>query len=213
MDAIPDHRSAERPTLDVGVVMRREPIEGPMSRWQSWRWSLTDVVPHDRLPSLPLQDVPLGDPTSAVPIEPDGPAGTNGYRQGPTHWLFPHFPVTLFRDDAEGYFLNLHSPQPCFWVMWRLPETGGDDALPEPQIVTLSYHDAGRWLDAQERVDQVPASADVIGWLAAFVQAHYQPEPKRRKRPDSFQPLTDRFGQPVSISTGQPRGPGGAHRP
>ena len=26
-----------------------------------------------------------------------------------------------------------------------------------PQIVTLSYHEAGRWLDAQERVDQVPA--------------------------------------------------------
>jgi hypothetical protein len=67
--------------------------------------------------------------------------------------------------------------------------------------VTLSYHDAGRWLDAQERVDQVAAADEVVDWLSAFVDATYQPEPKRRKRPDSFKPLTDRFGQPVRIST------------
>ncbi|MCY1375566.1 hypothetical protein D9M69_629920 [compost metagenome] len=77
-----------------------------------------------------------------------------------------------------------------------------------PQIVTLSYHDAGRWLDAQERVEQVAASDDVIDWLRGFVDATYQPEPKRRQRPQSFQPLTDRFGQPVRISTEKLRGGG-----
>lgn len=30
-------------------------------------------------------------------------------------------------------------------------------------------------------------------------------EPKRRRRPDSFRPLTDRFGNPVSISTDKTR--------
>lgn len=189
-----------RPVIEVGVVMRREPVTGHMSRWQRWRWVLADVVPQQDLPALP-DHVRAGE---AVALEPtEGEAAT-----GASHWLFPRLPVTLYRDDAEGYYLNLASPSPCFWVMWRLLEAGvEEDSLPELQVVTLSYHDAGRWLDAQERVDQVPASGPVVAWLAAFVQAHYQPEPKRRQRPASFQPLTDRFGRPASVSIGQRRGP------
>jgi hypothetical protein len=57
-------------------------------------------------------------------------------------------------------------------------------------------------------VDQVAAPDEVVGWLRAFVDTTYQPEPKRRKRPDSFKPLTDRFGQPVRISTSKLRGGG-----
>ncbi len=207
MDAQQETIRADRPTMAVGVVMRREMVAGPMSRWQSWRWTLADVVPQDQLPPLPPLDTLTGDASSAIPIEPAA-VEADSVPAGTSHWLFPHFHVTLYRDDAEGYFLNLESPQPCFWVMWRLPDADADDALPEPQVVTLSYHDAGRWLDAQERVDQIPASPEVVAWLAEFVNAHYQPEPKRRKRPDSFQPLTDRFGQPASISTGERRGPG-----
>lgn len=211
MDAPQETTRAERPAMAVGVVMRRERVAGPMSRWQTWRWTLADVVPHQHLPAMPALEGEPGQAASAVPIEPapeQAPDGANApVATDVAHWLFQHFPVTLYRDDAEGYFLNLESPQPCFWVMWRMPE-GGDDALPEPQIVTLSYHDAGRWLDAQERVDQVPAPPEVVVWMAEFVNAHYQPEPKRRKRPDSFQPLTDRFGQPASISTGQRQGAG-----
>ncbi len=115
----------------------------------------------------------------------------------------------LFRDDAEGYYLNLSSPNPCFWVFWRADDERLLDGEPMavPQIVTLSYHDAGRWLDAQERVDQVPAPEEVVDWLRAFVDATYVPEPKKRKRPESFKPLTDRFGNPVRISTDKRRGP------
>ena len=75
--------------------------------------------------------------------------------------------------------------------------------------MSLSYHDAGRWLDAQETVEQVPADAEVVEALRAFVAEHYQPEPKRRKRPESFRTLQDRFGNPASVSTDKPRGGGG----
>ena len=37
--------ASPRPAITVAVVMRRERIDGPMSRWQSWRWVLADVVP------------------------------------------------------------------------------------------------------------------------------------------------------------------------
>ena len=58
-------------------------------------------------------------------------------------------------------------------------------------------------------VDQQRRGAAVLEVLQAFVAENYQPEPKRRKRPDSFQPLQDRFGNPASVSTEKHRGGGG----
>ena len=196
-----------RPAIEVDVVMRREPVSGPMSHWQPFRWVLADVL----LRGSPDETGPEGDehdhePQAVVPVDP---ATTDAGGQT-THWLFPRFRVSLFRDDAEGYFLNLNSPQPCFWVFWRADEERllDGEAMAVPQIVTLSYHDAGRWLDAQERVDQVSAAPEVVDWLRGFVDATYQPEPKRRQRPESFKPLTDRFGQPVRVTTEKRRGAG-----
>ncbi|HEX5738609.1 MAG TPA: DUF3305 domain-containing protein [Hydrogenophaga sp.] len=187
-----------RPAIEVDVVMRREPVSGPMSRWQPWRWVLADVMVRsepDETGEAPAHE--SHEPQAVAPVD-----ASHTDAQA-THWLFPRFRVELFRDDAEGYFLNLNSPNPCFWVFWRADEARLLDGEPMavPQIVTLSYHDAGRWLDAQERVDLVPAPDEVVDWLRGFVDTTYQPEPKRRKRPDSFKPLTDRFGQPVRIST------------
>ena len=195
---------SQTPRLAVSVLMRRERVPGPMARWQPWRWVLADVLLRhspEETATLPPDEQHL--PQAVQPI--DGPS-----LDGSTHWLFPRFRVTLFRDDAEGYFLNLSSPSPCFWVVWRPDEAQLVDGEPlaVPQTVTLSYHDAGRWLDAQEHVEQVAATDDALDWLRAFVDATYQPEPKRRRRPDSFKPLTARFGQPVRISTDKhPTGP------
>ena len=187
-----------RPSLDVAVVMRREPITGPMSRWQSARWVLADVLPQGE-PFLAPDDAQ----TVPATAEEVAPMAEADQVPGARHWIFQPHRVTLYRDDAEGYFLNLSSPTPCFWVFWRAEDEQLVDGEPMavPMIVTLSYHDAGRWLDAQEKVDQVPASPSVVAWLRDFVAEHYQVEPKKRKRPESFRPLTDRFGQPVRIST------------
>jgi hypothetical protein len=197
--------STERPTLDVGVIMRREAVPGPMSQWQAWRWLLADVVrPQDI--GATLEDwAALG--TEPVPIElNDSDAPHDG--PPPQHWLYPGMKVELYRDDAEGYYLNLTSPKPCYWVLWRLSADTSTDEMPQPLIVTVSYHEAGRWLDAQERVDQVQAPQAVRDWVAAYTETHYVPEPKRRVRPASFQPLQDRFGNPASISTEKRRGQG-----
>jgi hypothetical protein len=111
-------------------------------------------------------------------------------------WLHPGFKVELFRDDAEGYWLNVTCDAPAWFVLWRM-----EDEFARPEIVTLSYHDAGRWLDAQETVEQVPAPPEVIEWVREFAQAHYTPEPRKRRRPQSFRGLEDRFGNPASVST------------
>jgi hypothetical protein len=83
-----------------------------------------------------------------------------------------------------------------------------DEPLARPVVVSLSYNEAGRWLDAQETVEQVPAPEEVIEWMRGFVQEHYVIEPKRRKRPESFRPLVDRFGNAASVSTEKKRGHG-----
>ena len=173
--------------------MRKERIEGAMSRWQPWRWVLDDVLVHEQ------------EGAGAVPRR------IRQAEDGAEWWLHPGFRVELFRDDAEGYYLNASTPAPAWFVLWRLEEEASvaDEPLARPVMVSLSYHDAGRWLDAQETVEQVRAPAEVIAWLNEFIDQHYVPEPKRRKRPESFRPLTDRFGNPASVSTGKRRGGGG----
>jgi hypothetical protein len=171
---------SQRPSIEVAVVMRRERID---NRWQAWRWALQDVVP---------QEATFGtEPRLLLKSEFE------------ERWLHPGFTVELFRDDAEGYYLNVTTPAPCWFVLWRMEEQAGlgDQPMPRPAMVSLSYHDAGRWLDAQETVEQVPAPPHVIEWLRAFVDEHYVIEPKKRKRPESFRSLQDRFGNPASVST------------
>jgi hypothetical protein len=184
-DAVP---ASQRPFMEVAVIMRRERID---NRWQPWRWALADVVPQQ--PSFGTQARLL---LKSADEE---------------RWLHPGFRVELLATDAEGYYLNVTTEQPCFWVVWRMEEepTLTDEVMAVPTIVTLSYHDAGRWLDAQEKVDQVPAPADVVQWLQAFVEEHHVPEVKRRQRPQSFKTLQDRFGVAARVSTEKKfKGPG-----
>jgi hypothetical protein len=182
--------AALRPAIEVAVVMRKERIEGAMSRWQTWRWVLDDVVQHE-----------LGFGTEPRLLYKN---------ESSERWLHAGLRVELFEDDAEGYQLNASTPAPCWFVLWRMDEeaNGVDAPIARPVVVSLSYHDASRWLDAQETVEQVRAPAAVVQWLQAFIAVHYQPEVKRPKRPESFKSLTDRFGNPASVSTEKRTGPG-----
>lgn len=178
-------------TLPVAVVMRRVPNTGAASRWESHRWELAAVVPLENLQDMTSESFAL-EPRAALVLD----------TEAEQRWQFAPFLVQLFPDDGEGYHLNSSSPNPCWFVMWRM-EAG--DELPSPQAVSLSYHDAGRWLDSQERCDQVPLLPDqpeVLETLREFANKHYVVEEKRRKRPDSFKSLTDRFGKPARVSHG-----------
>jgi hypothetical protein len=164
-----DIMMTDKPTLDLSVVMTRQRDPNP---WESWAYSVDDVVQAE---------------ASEHGIEVDGPD------LGPqvlhdegnlTRFLHRGLRLTLHRDEAEGYHLNLGSGSPVWFVMWRIDEL--DPAMARPELVTLSYHEAGRLLDAQERVDNVPLPAEVAAWLHEYVLLHYRPEPKKRRRPASF---------------------------
>ena len=153
--------------LRVAVQILRE---AKPNAWQPWRFEVMEVTVD---------------------------AGQHGQQQlllrddGRTaHFLHPGLEVRLHRDEAQGYYLNLSSGTPVWFVMWRHDEADPPNAWPE--FVTLSYDEAGRLLDAQEKVDNVPLPPDVAAWLQAYVDEHYQPEPRKRRRPASFKPTHER---------------------
>jgi len=176
-----------RPSIDVAVILRKTPTS---SRWQPWRWELVDVVNNEQS---------FGNEPRRLVHGEDG-----------EQWLHPGLRVELFRDEAEGYYLNVATPAPCWFVLWRMEEEASiaQDPIPRPLIVTLSYNEAARWMDAQETVEQVPAPPHIVEWMRAFAEEHYVPEPKKRKRPESFRRLEDRFGQPASVTTQKKYGGG-----
>ena len=154
--------SLARPTIAVAVVMD---CETRPNRWEDWRHSVADVV---------LDEGGFGfEPTVLR---------DDGQRRSTLH---PGFRIELFRDEGEGYYLNLSSGAPAWFVVWRADDEDPGRAWPE--TVSVSYNEAGRWLDAQEHVEQLPMPAEVAAWLQAYTDANYRPEEKRaRRRPQSF---------------------------
>ena len=150
-----------RPALRVAVVMERETAP---NRWEDWRFRIVEVVPDEEAFGL-----------EARVLRDDGKVQRT---------LHPGFTLELFRDQAEGYYLNLTSGSPVWFVVWRIDDSDPSRAWPE--TVSLSYNEAGRWLDAQERVDNVPLAPELASWLQAYTDEHYRPEPKQRRRPQSF---------------------------
>lgn len=145
------------------AAVRIERLRNP-TQWEAWRFRIQEVL---------VDEGQFGQEMRVLRDDGDS-----------AQWLFPRLPVHLYKDEAEGYYLNLTSGSPVWFVMWRI-----DDADPSrawPEIVTLSYNEAGRWLDAQERVDNCPLAPEVVALLTSYVEAHYRPEPKKRKRPNSF---------------------------
>jgi len=153
----------ETEAIRIGIVMQRALIN---NRWQSHQWRPLELVGGGV-----LQD-------GAVHCLRDDAADTR--------WLFTGFDIRLHSDEAEGYFLNVTSPAPCWFVMWRIEQLDGAEVA-VPKSITLSYNEAARLMDGGEQVDTLPAAPDIIERLNAFTQAYYRPEPKGKRKKPSFE--------------------------
>lgn len=139
----------------VAVIMERTALK---HRWVSEKWEAKGIV---------RDDAPAG-AASRVIVE------SGDTRQV----LFPGCEIRLQKHEAEGYYLNITSPQPRVFVMWRMQ----DDGTPRPHMLTASYDEGARWMDSGEQVDGVALPPELLGWMAEFVEQHYAPEPPQRKR-------------------------------
>jgi hypothetical protein len=146
----------ERPSKSIAVILERTPVQ---NRWESERWELAGVVPDMG-----------GDSRSILKGE------------GREQRFFPGVELLLYRDEAEGYYLNSSSAEPSVFVAVRQGEAGD----PYPFQATLSYNEAARWMDSNEKVERALAWPELASWLAEWVAQNYRPEPKQRQRPKSY---------------------------
>ena len=80
----------DRPTQKIAIILEREAVE---SRWETHRWQVLGVVPD------------VGGESRTILETPES-----------LRRLYPGFEVTLFRDEAEGYYLNASSDTPSVFV-------------------------------------------------------------------------------------------------
>jgi hypothetical protein len=152
----------QNPTFPVSIVMQRRAIQ---HRWQSDVWEPVAVRP--------------GTEEGAPRLLADTPAATR--------WLYPGMEIMLRVADADGYFLNVSTSEPCVFVLWRME---GERAV--PAHLTVSYSEASSWMDGGEEVDRVPMPPDLHAWVSDFVVKNYRPQPKKKIRPQSFKSPKDR---------------------
>ena len=149
---------SEKPTRKLAVILEREAVE---SRWETHRWQLFAVVP-----------------------DMAGEARTIVETPARLQRVYPGFAVTLFPDEAEGYYLNASSEAPSVFVSIRTDEGQSE---PYPFQATLSYNEAARWMDGGEKVERAVAWPELAAWMGEWVEQNYRPEPKKRRKPRSFE--------------------------
>lgn len=152
------------PVFSVAVVMQRRKIQ---HRWQSEIWEAVGVL---------------------APYETsDGPR-LIVEEENISQWLHAGLRLSLHRDQAEGYYMNISTADPRVFIMWRMED---DQAV--PKFVTTSYYEASAWMDSGEQCDSVPMPSGIFEWVGQFVRDNYRPEPKRKRiRPESFKRPADR---------------------
>ena len=167
----------EKPTKTLAVIMQRRAIQ---SRWQSVAWEPWSVLESDA---------------------PSGPPRVLVEGKEVAQWLHPGFELTLYRDEIEGYYMNVSSGSPSVFVLWRMEEDRlgkdgaravKDGARAVPLQVTASYDEGGRWLDGGHSVDGVTMPPEIFAWVGDYVEKNYRPEPKKRIKPRSFMHPKDR---------------------
>ena len=141
------------PVLPIRIVMQRRALQ---HRWADEKWEAYGVVCAEDNEPQSIDQILISD---AV-----------------TRYLVKGFRLELFRDEVEGYFLNMTAAEPTVFIVWRKEE--GQD-IASPVRATVSYGEAARAMDASENVDAVPMPREIQVWLNEYVEKNYTPEPKK----------------------------------
>ena len=93
-------------------------------------------------------------------------------------YIWANYQINLFADEAESYYFNIISDNPCVFVVCRDEEEDGELV---PFKVSVNYDEASSFLELEEQVFKVPMPAEIYRWVEAFVVNNYVPV-KRKKR-------------------------------
>ena len=162
-------------TFPIAVIVERQQIE---SRWADEKWEVVGVVP-----------------AFDTPAEGSAPRRIFADEKR-EQFLVGGFALDLFRDEVDNYHLNITSPIPKVFIMWRMDEDE-TQKFARPIIVTVSYGEAARFLDSGEQVDGVAMPQEIADWVGDFVNTHYKPAVRKKvKRNDPLVQAREKPRQP-----------------
>jgi hypothetical protein len=135
-------------SLAIAVVMEKKPSSHP---WADFRYDALGVVVQDDSAEIPIKRI---------------------YRDGDTeHFLVSGLNLRLHADECESYYHNLMSPEPGCFIVASQPE--GDDEMPVPYLVSLSFDEVHAYLEGDEQIYSVEIPARLYKWAEAYVLTHY----------------------------------------
>ena len=150
-----------QPAIQVAAVIER--VAQP-NAWQDYAFRLLEVVPDEGV---------FGQAPRC--LHDDGKH---------SRWLYPGWTVALFVDECKGYFLNLTSGRPVWFVFWVPDEA--DTSRVSVTGVSLSYIEADRRMTAEEVVENLPLEPELCEWLRLFTNQNFRPDTGRKVRAMSF---------------------------
>ena len=170
-------------TMSVGIVVERRESKSP---WIDAVWKPVSIIP--------------GAPAIEGWREL---ASGEGWRQ------FHAATVTLelHHTDSESYKYNLSTRTPSVFVVM---EPAGEGDMPwQVLLATASAYEGESYLTSDEgMVEAVPMPDEIKAWVRDFAEAHFAPEPfKKRKRDRTPAMEEEKFGkQPIFERGGSNRG-------
>lgn len=170
-------------TMPVGIVVERRESK---SRWVDAVWKPVSVF-------------------TGAPAEADWRELRSG-----DGWAWYHaatVELELHRTDAESYKYNLSTRSPSVFVVME-PDTG---EFPwRIALATVSAYEGESYLTSDEAiVEAVPMPEDVAAWMHEFAEAHFSPEPFRKRKRDRPKAMEEaKFGKEPIFKRGRNAGPG-----
>ncbi len=168
--------AAERPSLQLAVVVERTAAP---NAWEDWSFSVAEVVPDEGV-------------FGAEPriLHDDGKHA---------RILVPGFRLELYADECKGYFLNLSSGRPSWFVSWVLRDD--DPSMIRVTAVSVSYIEADRRLSAEEHVESLPLDNELCEWLRLYTNENFRPDTARKQRAQSFLSPEEREAQAAKLKS------------
>jgi hypothetical protein len=146
----------------VESIIERRPVTGItlMVQHDAAGWQLTGLFPE------------AGPPQGAVQcrLVRDGGDAKIYQWQG--------LPLRLQPDQGDDYIYNLTSPSPMLFVICKTGEKG----QPIPLRVTADQDDCVAAVEVDEVVFRAPMPRPIIDWIREYVEAHWEPGPRKHKR-------------------------------
>ena len=162
----------------VRVIVEKRAIDNV---WQPFRWVISDLMP--LRPEAGDGAPPINNMQLRRLREPGGLAESD-------ELYFADVFLDLHHAEAEAYAENLASSDPAIYLVLRSGEDEEDDYAqsendgPDMHIAELSlspyniqdYEDCG-----EDLIEKLPLVGPIQDFVKAFVDAHYHPEPFKKR--------------------------------